>query len=290
MSALGPLRYATLQTADAGALAQAYSRHLHLEVQHSGTVSAQAAQAADAPHWEGAPCQWLGPDGGDLWLRLVQCDGLQPPAPLRRRGWLALEVAVQEVDALAERLADSPFASIGAPANLAVSDKIRATQVVGPAGEVLYLTQIRGQVPPFALPQATRPVDGLFIAVLACTDRSATAAFCHQLGGAQPLEFQTYVGVLNREWGQPDSHQFPVATVQLAGQTLFEIDQLPQAQPVHERASGIASIAVEAQDLAALPGTWAAPPRPLDEFPWHGRRCGCLRGPDGERLELLQRA
>ena len=64
---------------------------------------------------------------------------------------------VDDVDALAAELASSPFRIIGGPADLSFSDQIRAMQVVGPAREVLYLTQA-DQTPPAAasLPYSDR--------------------------------------------------------------------------------------------------------------------------------------
>ena len=57
---------------------------------------------------------------------------------------------------MAAELASSPFRIIGGPADLSFSDQIRAMQVVGPAREVLYLTQA-DQTPPAA---ASLPYSG----------------------------------------------------------------------------------------------------------------------------------
>jgi len=72
------------------------------------------------------------------------------------RSLSAAELIVDDVDALAAELASSPFRIIGGPADLSFSDQIRAMQVVGPAREVLYLTQA-DQMPPAA---ASLPYSG----------------------------------------------------------------------------------------------------------------------------------
>lgn len=291
MRSLGPLTHATLLCGDADALAKTYAQHLHMAVKRTETISPQLAQMLGAPHWCDAPCLWLGPqDAGDAWLRLVQGDVRPPQRPFRTRGWIALEVLVQDVDALAAQLEHSPFELLGAPADLAVSDAIRAMQVRGAAGEVLYLTQINGEVPPFELPRASHPVDGLFIAVLAAGQRDASGAFYQRIGGDAPLEFNSRVGVLSREWQMPQQHEYPMATVQLCGSTLLEIDHLPQAAPHGDTQPppGIASIGVCCDDVQRLGCDWLTPPRPIADFPWNGRIGACARGPDGERIEFVQ--
>lgn len=294
MNRLGPLAFATLQCADAVATAAAYERHFGFQIQREERLSADWAAACAMPDWQGASCLWLSSLSTTPWLRIVQPRSRPPPpTPLKQQGWMALEVAVENVDALAEELNQGLFSVIGAPANLAVSDAIRAMQVVGPAGEVLYLTEVRSEVPPFELPQAEAFVDRLFIAVLACNDLAASQAFYHQLGADQPLQFSTRIGVLNRAWKQPPEHEYQVATAQLAGRTLFEIDHLPEADSLPASAlippSGIASVGLIADNLKALACQWRAPPRPIADFPWQGQLGGCALGPTGEWLEFMQR-
>ena len=67
--------------------------------------------------------------------------------PYTTYGWSASELIVQDVDQLADDLADSPFEIIGPPKNLSFTDDIRAMQVLGPANEILYLTQVKDNVP-----------------------------------------------------------------------------------------------------------------------------------------------
>jgi hypothetical protein len=49
------------------------------------------------------------------------------------------------------------FQVIGEQVNLDVSDNIRAMQVIGPAGEALYLTQVKAEVPTFGRDKEGNP-------------------------------------------------------------------------------------------------------------------------------------
>ena len=66
----------------------------------------------------------------------------------------------------------------------------------------------------------------LFIPVLCTRNRDASLAFYEALNQVTGLKFDTKVTVLNNAWGHDIEHQYPVATLQLAGNCLFEIDQL----------------------------------------------------------------
>lgn len=288
---LGPLCFATLQCSNASEVAAAYERYFNFEITREERISKNWALACGLPDWQDAPCLWLASPASTAWLRIVQPARPSPPAiPLKQQGWMALEITVADVDKLAGQIG-APFSVLGAPANLAVSDAIRAMQVKGVADEVLYLTEIRSEVPPFELPRAQAFVDRLFIAVLACADLAATRHFYHRLGAARPLSFNTRIGVLNRAWQRQPDHEYAIATAQLADCTLLEIDHLPEAQPLraHAPPSGIASVGLLADNLATLSCSWRMPPTPLPDFPWRGRLGGFASGPSGEWLEFVQR-
>ena len=113
---------------------------------------------------------WLANELDEPWLRLIEIKGIRNCRPVpaqwmdvagdqRFMMWMPCDPGWTE----------SPFQIIGEPANLDVSDDIRAMQVIGPAGEVLYLTEIKAVVPPFELPFARCTVDRLFIPVLLAT-------------------------------------------------------------------------------------------------------------------------
>lgn len=226
----GPLVHATLIVADVQAMSLAYGI-LGLERREAAPVSAAQAQAWGQPDLQGCAQSWLAPVGAPTLLRLIE----QPGAPRRptrlSHGWLALEILVRDVDALAARFEGSAFEIVGPPADLAINPNIRAMQVVGPAGEMLYLTEVKAAVPPFQLPMsaalpASQALGPLFIAVLSTPSRPAAIAACAALCPLATLQFDTRVTVLGRALGKPLDHPWPVATLQWRGNSLFEIDEV----------------------------------------------------------------
>ena len=89
----------------------------------------------------------------------------------------AAELIVRDVDALADRLAASPFEVIGEPQDLSFSDDIRAMQILGPGRELLYLTQFKRPVPGLDVPTPRCDVDRTFIVILGGPSMEALQAF-----------------------------------------------------------------------------------------------------------------
>ena len=79
----------------------------------------------------------------DLSISLINPTTLH----LKVSGWNAAELIVEDVDGLAVQLENSPFKIIGSPADLSFTKNIRAMQVMGPANEILYLTQFKNNRP-----------------------------------------------------------------------------------------------------------------------------------------------
>ncbi|MFY7974445.1 MAG: hypothetical protein ACOVOT_08470 [Rubrivivax sp.] len=281
----GPLLHATLIVADAAPLVAAYA-HLGLVVQNESRIAESDAGAwgAAGSHLVGRRRVDLGPLGAaEPLLRLIVVPGTAPRPTRWHHGWLALEILVRDVDTLATRLAmagGAGFQVVGPPADLDVSPAIRAMQLVGPAGEMLYLTQVKAEVPPFAIPLSSRLPQGqdlgpLFIAVMATPSRAAALAACAPLGAGPALQFETKVTVLNRALGHALDKRWPVATVQWAGECLFEIDEVvdpglrpPLAAAGQSLPAGLAWIAIACDAVPAglrelSPGAWieCCPPR-----------------------------
>jgi hypothetical protein len=264
----GPLRHATLIVADAQLMVQAYAA-LGLVVVERSVLGDEQAQAWGQAQLAGLGVTWLAPLGAAPLLRLIELPGTLPRPTRLSHGWLALELLVRDVDALAPRLADSGFRIVGAPADLAFSPSIRAMQVTGPAGEMLYLTQVKLPVPPFELPlsadlPATQDLGALFIAVMSVPSRAALLQACAAMAPRSTLQFDTKVTVLNQALARPSDHVWPVATLQWHGASLFEIDEVidpavttPLAGQLPE---GLAWVSMDAggdgrlQELA--PGVW----------------------------------
>lgn len=290
---LGPARTGTLCCVDLDQVLAAYVDYLSMQVAERGALSEALANLWGAPALVGARYAVLSSPSGIAWLRVVEDRQLAAVEPFRQNGWLSLEVVVADVDQLAEELKDSPFEIFRAPANLDVSADIRAMQVIGPAGEVLYLTQIDAAVPPFELPQASCRVDHLFIPVLSCQTRATALAFYQQFAPGREFVFDTRITSVNAAFGWPLERRHPVATVQLAGNTMIEIDEIPAAAPrpcsAGRLPAGIAMVSFEMEQLpSSMPGFSEA--QCLEEAPYYGRRALCGRGAAGEWVELIERA
>ena len=162
-------------------------------------------------------------------------------------------------------------------------------QVIGPAGEVLYLTEIKKPVPGFDLPLARCPVDKIFIPVLLSDDRERALATYEQFPGTAGNAFDTRITVINRARGLPLETRDPIATVQLSGQSLIEIDQLAGVQPRPRGElnlpSGISAISFALASLDALPDNCLS--YSPETGPFAGKRCYLMEGASGEFIELV---
>ena len=282
---LGPASTATLVAASLDQCSEVYGTHLHQRVFAEAPLSAEEAEWLGWPDLAGTRTAWLANALDEPWLRLIENPQAGPGAPFHRHGWLSLEIAVADVDALGAALDGSPLEIIGAPADLEMSSAIRAMQAIGPCGEVLYLTEIKAEVPGFELPRARCAVDRLFIPVMTCPDRADALSFYSGLSGNEGLQFETRVTVLNGALGLPIDTRHPLATLQLRGDTLIELDQVPDLAPSAFGPglppAGIASIGFGT--TAALPDT---PRFTRTDGPLAGRECCRLQGAAGEWIEL----
>ena len=217
--------HATLVARDLAASCDAYLAQLSLTLAAHATLGDEDAAVLGLPDLAGAPMAWLANAAGEPVLRVIEDPRAQEGEPMFRHGWLALEVLVGDIDTLAAGLR-APFRVLGAAANLELSDAIRAAQVLGPCGELLYLTQVKAQVPPFDLPMTDATVAGPFIAVTSTPDRAASQRAWRALLGAEGWAFGTKITVLNRAHGKPLEGRYPVAVLPMPGQCMVEIDQV----------------------------------------------------------------
>ena len=220
------------------------------------------------------------------WLELMENKGANTLNPFDHAGWFSLEISVTEVDRLRHKLDESLFRVIGEPANLDVSDDIRAMQVIGPAGEVLYLTEVKAPVPPFELPFARCPVDRLFIPVMLADNREAAASIYEQLNGHAGIKFDTRITVINRERGLDIAQRHPVCTLQLAGNNLIEIDQLSDLQS-RAATNGTLNAGIAAITFSVAAVSLSLPGQIVSSRNETSCNYACLRGAAGELIELV---
>jgi hypothetical protein len=250
---LGPIHWATLLAPSLPSLTAIYSQALDLDADPLAPLPADEANRLGLPDLAGTRSAWLRRRDGTPILRLIEDRAaIDAGPPMLRDGWMALEYLVSGVDALVARL-PAGFRVLGAPADLDVSPMIRAAQVLGPCGELWYLTEVRAAVPPFELPISGQDPAGLFIGVIRCADRARERAFWAEAGGGASWTFETRITVLNRALGRPLEERHPVAVVQLAGRALIEIDEVHDATgpAITGRPQGVWSLAIactEARD------------------------------------------
>ncbi|WP_222566168.1 VOC family protein [Novilysobacter antarcticus] len=283
--------HVTLIAPDLDAACAAYREQLGLTVAARESLGAELAAVLGAADLAGAPVAWLANPAGECILRLVEDPHARPLEPMFRHGWLSLEVLVADVDALVADL-HPPFRVLRPPADLELSPAIRASQVLGPCGEMLYLTSIKEAVPPFDLPMSDERVSHTFIGVMATPDRDASQAAWAALADHPGWAFETKITVLNDAFGKDLASRYPVAAVPLPGQSLVEIDEVPLPQTdaasvltAGERYAGQHSIALR---LPALPdGLAAAGWTQIADVHTATERHVGLIGPAGEHVQLV---
>ncbi len=284
VSSLPEIAGFTVGVPDLAAAVSAYGTFLQYERRWEGVAGA-LAKLWSAPELAEAACAEMLPRGARTgFVRLVEVGSVPDYVPFRYPGWNAAEIAVADVDALAESLADSPFRILGPPAELSISKDIRAMQVEGPGGELLYLTQIKAPIPGFDLPILEEGVGHCFVGIVAGMDGDSIKQWYRRQFQLEPdpALVDARVQGLSLAFGLDRETRHPICALPLAPGYLVEIDQMPAAgvRPVVNGVpAGIISMSFsvsqlpEVSTLVALPGANASATQ--------------LVGASGEWLELI---
>ena len=289
---LGPVIGATLVTTDLELVIKGYSQCLSFTLVYQGKIDKQQALAWQTPRLENNRYAILASSDQTPWLRVIEDKDAKKVKPLHHYGWMSLETNVGDVDSLRQTIKSPYFQVIGEPAYLQVSDAIKAMQVIGPASEVSYLTQVERPVPLFELPITNDISSGLFIPVLMSANRSTSLEFYQSLNNADSgLSFETKITVLNNAHGKDIEHQYPVSTLQFAGNCLIEIDQVETALPIADNQgglpSGIALVSIYTSALTVLATQHQSSVYQLDSPYYQGVHACLIKGPSGELIELI---
>ena len=290
MSMLERIEMVTLGCALPAAVEQAYCRYLHYRRVGSGYVSDELAQLWGRDALTGTEYTLLAPHADDRhFLRLLQTDADPVHPPFRAPGWSAAEVLVNDVDSLAETLAESPFTLVGPPADLSFTDKIRACQVVGPAGEALYLTQIKGMIPAFDLPQTEQTAAHCFVVILTTASLTAgKACYLQRFGIADAPAINARVTMLSRAFGLPRDHLHRISALTLGNPGyLIEVDELPPAGAGLPEETGLIAPGIALVSFSGSSHADDGNGVTLIEPPYNGRRVSFYTGESGEMLELI---
>lgn len=292
------IRCATLSVADVAAASARYCRWLdYREVESSVVPGAQAASWG-APSAAGQRYAVLQPASGrDVFLRFVESPPHPDYEPLRSYGWNAIEICVDDVLAADARMQASPFEIIGPPRELDGMPAIFPMQVRGPDGEIVYLTQIRDDLPEYDLPRAQSLIDCLFILVAGCSDLDASLAWVSEhlhLNAGRSMAI-VYTMIANA-YGLPESEPHALATLTHGRDVFLELDQYPDAavtRPQHEGhlVPGVALGSFVHPEFdrvtASCEGLWITEPAVYDSCVYGGRAAATVAAPDGTLYEVI---
>lgn len=293
------LRSATLCVSDLKRSQALYEEYLDYRTVEAGSLEAGLAASWGAPAAAGAEYAVLQPaSGAEIFLRLVQQEPHPDYRPLRTYGWAAIEICVQDVLAVNARMETSPFSIIGPPKLLDGMPAIFPMQVQGPDGEIVYLTEIRDDLPMYDLPRAESLVDRLFILVVACSDMNGALAFARdRLGLSFGREISLAYTMLAKAFGRPLDTKYTICTATHERDVFLEFDQYPaKAAPRPQRAGwlppGVAIGGLWLPDfearIEALAEFLIEPPAVREGAIYRGKRAATLRGPDGTLYEVCE--
>lgn len=288
------LRAATLTVADVSRSVEVYAEWLDYEAVEEGEIDEGLARSWGSPASAGRRYAVMRPASGEeIYLRFVAGDPVPDYRPLRSYGWNAIELCVTDVLEVAERMEGSPFEIIGPPREIEGLDAIYPMQVEGPDREIVYLTQIRSDLPAYTLPRASTLVDHLFILVLGCSDLDASLEWFERAVGLETGRRMDIVyTMLAKAYATPEDELHTIATMVHGKDVFLELDQYPDAavaRPARDGAlpPGVAMATLKAPDFAAVQGVWIEPPRPHGGVIYGGALAGTLRAPDDTLVELV---
>lgn len=293
------MRAATLSVADLQRAVDVYCEWLDYSVEEQGEVDADLAASWGAPMAAGRRFAVLRPASGhDIFIRMIE-NRIHPDyVALRTFGWAAIEICVEDVLAANERILKSPFEIIGPPKEIDGLPAIYPMQMKGPDQEIVYLTQIRDDLPAFDLPRAEALIDRLFILVMACSDMKASLAWMrdHIRIDIGRDEMEIVYTMLANAFGLPLEEPHIISTMVHGKDVFLELDQMPPqaaARPGFdgELPQGVAIGTFWHPDFDAIDerckALWIKPPAVHDSVVYGGRRAGTLRAPDGTLVEIV---
>jgi len=288
------LKAGTISVSDLERSIDLYTRYLDYEVVERGSVPLQLAESWSASGVAGNSYAVLRPaSGNEIYLRFVE----QPPVDgfrgLRTFGWNAVEICVSDVTQVYERLKNSPFEIIGPPRENPGLANIHPMQVKGPDEEVVFLTQINSDTPPYKLPRAVTLIDQIFIMVIGCSDMAAAVSwFEENLNLSRGEEMQIAYTMLAKAYGKDLSTQYSLTTVTHDNDVFLEVDQYPEEaieRPAHKNmlppGCALTTFYLPRNDQTPLSEGWELSEQ--DGAIYSNRRSTTLIGPDGALVEVV---
>ena len=274
------IRAITWSVSDPAASRRAFTETLGMAPVAEGRISERQAAAWGTPAMAGAAFAAVAsPDRPKVLLRFVEAEAGSQVEPLMTTGWNAAELHVRDIHALAARLEGSAFEVIGPPRDLLDNDAVWAMQVIGPGGELLYLTEIRQRGMQRTYGQSEAEVGRPFIVVLGTHDQPRSLAHYGPLARfhTDPRPFN--VTVLARAHGlDPATAEFSIASLVMEQRFRIETDAYPPTAKARVHVEGCLPPGLCLVSVTLLPN---------EDGGENLRLSSPQVGPDGEWLECL---
>ena len=291
------LKINTVAAPDIGVVESWYTEWLGYSVCERGEVSTDLAGSWGAAGMAGRPYIVMQPESGaDVFLRAVEIDEVPGYKPMTTLGWNSFELIIDDVYKLNEKLLNSPFKIIGEPSPLdGELNFIHAMQVLGPAGDVLYLTCDTVRADDSLLPMPGSFVDRPFIVILAGNGVDTTQSYyCDKFLMKREEDMTSPIGVIADAQGLPKDHAFDMGFMFLGQAGNFieydgygpEYGARPQTEGQLPPGCSTVSFSVDNLDVFDLDFVGGAVSDP--SIAYGGGRTRTARGPVGELIELVE--
>jgi catechol 2,3-dioxygenase-like lactoylglutathione lyase family enzyme len=293
---LNRIKIATIAVPDVGETAEIYKKWLGYKTVERGNIDRTLAGLWAATAMAGRRYAVMQPASKtDVYIRAVEIDRVANYRPMTTWGWNAVEILAADPPKLHVKLGGSPFHIIGKPRFLKGYPTICAFQVKGPGYEVLYLTSDTGNPGTGLLPKPKSAVDRPFIMVLAAGGIEKTRDwYCDTFKMKRGPINGNPVDIIQHAQALPPDHHFPLTIASLAEHgNLIEFDGYPAhtgPRPRHhgQLPPGVAMTSFGVKKLSALKLHWLSEPAAIKGAGYEGRRAGCVVGPGGELIELIE--
>ena len=291
---LSRIKMATLGTSSLDTIEQWYTTWLGYSVLERSSVSDAIAKSWGTPDSAGRTMITLqSPAKDDVYIRAVEIDPVPGYKAMTTWGWNAIEIIVDDVDALHEALKDTDFTHVGGPEFLLDgASTIRGAQYVGPAEEVLYLTCETGDRDKSTLPPPRAMVDRPFVMVLAGPNlMDMENVYGDTFAMAKGARFSSALTLISHAQGLPTDtiYSFGLLRLNERGNNI-ELDEYPASTGPRPRADGqlppgVAMVSFNIDDLDGVTLDFIADPI----VAYGGSRSATFIGPVGELTELIEK-
>ena len=290
MMNLGKIAAVTISTSDLNKMVWVYQEFLRYRVTKSGQITAKESSAWGAENLTNADYVVMQPEkSDDFSFRFIHQPDQSNYIAFKSVGWNAAELIVEDVDGLAVQLENSPFKIIGSPADLSFTKDIRAMQVMGPANEILYLTQFKNKVPEFDSPKPRCSVDQTFIVVLAGKSLDEMQGYFQanfKLPKATVIESR--IRSISRVFNFPADTKYKAAALALRDQSMIELDELPKEGNNRLSLDGYLPAGISMVSFLYYESSDKLKNTYPSKLPNHLlRRCSVKRGITNELIELI---